>query len=157
MECQLLHNALEYQRHRACILDWQRKRDSIDVTATGRQGLLPSASHDSHVTNEASTSQTGLQLPLVQPHPQPHPQLAMLATGEHHSISPDSGTDIGISGNHDNTVLEPEEVSVAREEVATLVSDKQRLEARHKRLERQLKETKTKMAEVKGVSRFANS
>ena len=148
IECQLLHNALEYQRHRACILDWQRKRDAID---TDRLGLLPSGSHDSHMTNEASTTDSGLHLPLIKPHP-------------HHSISPDSGTDVGgpgnhddtvtaiASGNHSNMVMEPEEVSSAREEVATLVADKQRLEARHKRLERQLKEIKTKMADVKEVS-----
>ena len=106
--------------------------------------------------NEASTTDSGLRLPLIKPHP-------------HHSISPDSGTDVGgpgnhddavmasgnvaiASGNHSNVVMEPEEVSLAREEVATLVADKQRLEARHKRLERQLKEIKTKMADVKEVS-----
>lgn len=135
VECQLLHNALEYQRHTACIQDWQRKRESLDPSTKQRQDLTSPVSHDGHE----------LQLPLIKPHPQ-------LTTGEPQSFSPDSGTDVGSGGgNHDNIVMELEEVSISREEVATLVAEKQRLEARHKRLQRQLQGAKTKMAAVKEV------
>lgn len=150
VECQLLHIALEYQRNMDLIQGWQRKRDSIDTLHRESLEVNPSTSHDSHMTREESTmvlSTNELPLPLS------HPQLSELSSGHHHSISPDSGTDIGISvGNHGNIVMEPEEVSTSREEVATLVAEKHRLEARHKRLQRQLQEAKTKMAEVKEVN-----
>ena len=173
MECQLLQNALEYQKYTACIQDWQRKRASIDSIVKDNEDLVPSASHDSHVTQQPllpSTSHDShvtrqdsttvlstneLHLPPVNPHPQ---QLVTMAADEPHSISPDSGTDIGISGNHgnhssnhDDVVMEPEEVSTAHEEVATLVAEKQRLEAQHRRLDRLLQETKAKMTETKEV------
>ena len=167
VECQLLQNALEYQKYTTCIQEWQRKRASIDSIVKDSQELLPSASHDSHVTQqvllpsmshdshvtqqESATvlSTNELRLPPVMPRPQ---QLITMATEDPHSISPDSGTDIGISGNHDNVVLEPEEVSTAREEVATLAAEKQRLEAQHRRFDRLLQETKAKMTETKEVS-----
>lgn len=150
IECQLLQNALEYQRHITCIREWQRKRESLDIPTKTSQDLAPSASHDSHVTHDTRSPITlspkdhELQLPLTKPHPQQ-------ITGVPHSISPDSGTDIGVAGNHDNIAMEPDEVSTSREEVATLVAEKQRLEARHKRLQRQLHDAKTKMAAVKEV------
>ena len=143
VECQLLQNALDYQRHVTCIQDWQRKRDSLGTAAKSSQDLV---SHDRHVTHDANSPTTlsakdhELQLLLGKPHPH-------LTT----SISPDSGTDVGVAGNDDNLVTEPEEVSASREEVATLVAEKQRLEARHKRLQRQLQDAKTKMAAVKEV------
>ena len=174
IECQLLQNALEYQKYTACIQDWQRKRASIDSVVkesqdlllpstshdshVTRQPLLPSISRDSHMTQQDSTtalSTNELHLPPIMPHPQ---QPITMATDKPSSISPDSGTDIGISGNHghhsgnhDNVVMEPEEVSTAREEVATLVAEKQRLEAQHRRLDRLLQETKAKMVETKQV------
>ena len=146
-----MHIALEYQRHTSLIHDWQKKRDSIEITRKLSQELAPSVSHDSHMTNEGSTtdlSTNELKLPQVKP----HPQLSALSSDEPHSISPDSGTDIDIRSNHGNIVMEPEEVSTAREEVATLVAEKHRLEARHKRMQIQLQEAKTKMMEVKEVS-----
>ena len=144
VECQLLQNALDYQRHITCIQDWQRKRESLGTAAKTSQDLASSLSHDNHVIHDACSATTlspkdhELQLLLAKPHP-------------HHSISPDSGTDIGVAGNLDDLVMEPEEVSTSREEVATLVAEKQRLEARHKRLQRQLEDAKTKMATVKEV------
>jgi hypothetical protein len=107
------------------------------------------------MTQEDSTTVSSinkLHLPPIATRPQ---QLVTMAADKHHSISPDSGTDIGVSGNHDNVVMEPEEVSTAREEVATLVAEKQRLEALHRRLDRLLVESKTKMAETKQVQNFA--
>lgn len=173
VECQLLQNALEYQKHSACIQEWQRKRASIDSIVKDSQDLLsPSASHDSHVTQQPlppamshdshmtqeDSATNKLHLLPIMTRPQ---QLITMATGEPHSISPDSGTDIGLSGNHGNNsvnhgdvVMEPEEVSTAREEVATLVAEKQRLEALHRRLDRLLVESKTKMAETKQVQNF---
>ena len=133
------------------IQDWQRKRESLGIATKPSQDLALSVSHDSHVTHDVCSTTTlspkehELQLLLAKPHPH-------LTTGDPHCISPDSGTDIGMVGNHDNIVTEPEEVTSPREEVATLVAEKQRLEARHKRLQRQLQDAKTKMAAVKEVS-----
>ena len=176
VECQLLQNALEYQKHSACIQEWRRKRASTDSITKDSQDLhvlSPSASHDSHViqqplppvtshdshmTQEDSTTVSSTNKLSIMTRPQ---QLVTLAADELHSISPDSGTDIGPSrnhgnnsGNHDDVVMEPEEVSTAREEVATLVAEKQRLEALHRRLDRLLVESKTKMAETKQVPNF---
>ena len=155
VECQLLQNALEYQRFVACIHEWQRKQGPTDGTVKDSQELMPSASHDSHVTqHEPELTSVPSTNELHLPHPiEPPPQVCAKEGRILHSISPDSGTEIGISGNHDNTVMEPEEVSTAREEVATLVAEKQRLEAQHRRLDRQLQEVKTKMAETKEVGK----
>ena len=117
--------------------------------------MLPSASHDMAQQESTTVLSTNeLHLPPIKP----HPQLVTVATEEPHSISPDSGTDIGISGNHgnlsdnhDDMIMEPEEVSTAREEVATLVAEKQRLEAQHRRFDRLLQETKAKMMDTKEV------
>ena len=174
VECQLLQNALEYQKHSACIQEWQRKRASTDSITKDSQDLLspiasydshviqqplpPVTSHDSHMTQEDSTTVSSTNKLSIMTRPQ---QLVTMAADELHSISPDSGTDIGPSrnrgdnsGNHDDVVMEPEKVSTAREEVATLVAEKQRLEALHRRLDRLLVESKTKMAETKQVPNF---
>ena len=49
-------------------------------------------------------------------------------------------------------IMEPLDVASSREELATLVADKQRMEAQHKRLQRHLREIRAKMAEVQEVS-----
>ena len=49
-------------------------------------------------------------------------------------------------------IMEPLDVASSREELATLVADKQRMEAQHKRLQRHLGEIRAKMAEVQEVS-----
>ena len=47
--------------------------------------------------------------------------------------------------------MEPLDVASSREELATLVADKQRMEAQHKRLQRRLREIRTKMVELQEV------
>ena len=103
IECHLLQNALESQRHVACIHDWEQLKPS------------PAASSSS---------------PPCQ--------------SEEPSTSPDSGAVM-------SPIMEPLDVVSSREELATLVADKQRMEAQHKRLQRHLRETRAKMAEVQEV------
>ena len=87
-------------------------------------------SHDAHVTYPATTSDEGDPLVLAR---EP-------------CVSPDSGTELSSL-----PPMESYDVSSAREELATLVADKQRMEAQHKRVERRLKETRAKMAVIQEV------
>ena len=103
IECSLLQNTLESQRHVACIHDWEQQKRSPSTSSS-----LPCQS-------------------------------------EGPCTSPDSGADM-------SPIMEPLDVASSREELAMLVADKQRMEAQHKRLQRHLKETRAKMAEVQEVS-----
>ena len=103
IECNLLQNTLESQRHVACIHDWEQQKRSLSTSSS-----LPCQS-------------------------------------EEPCTSPDSGADM-------SPIMEPLDVASSREELAMLVADKQMMEAQDKRLQRHLKETRAKMAEVQEVS-----
>lgn len=68
-------------------------------------------------------------------------------------ISPDSGTEMSVTApaETDRVEMEPVGVSRAREAVATLAAAKQRLETEHKRVERGLRENRTRVAQVREV------
>ena len=145
LECHLLQNGLESRRHRACIQEWtEHKRLSLSSPAHSLEGHRSSHSltseaaavhhvtgHDTHVTHPAATSDEGNPLVLGAREP---------------CVSPDSGTELSSL-----PPMESYDVSSAREELATLVADKQRMEAQHKRVERKLKETRAKMAVIQEV------
>ena len=152
LECHLLQNGLESRRHRACIQEWtEHKRLSlsspthslaghqsthmeVDLTneAAAVDHVTSQASHDTHVTLPAVTSDKISTLGLC---------------ARELCVSPDSGTELSSL-----PPTESYDVSSAREELATLVADKQRMEAQHKRVERKLKETRAKMADIQEVS-----
>ena len=66
------------------------------------------------------------------------------------SVSPDSGTEMSVTAT-EPMGMEPPSVSTAREEVANLGTAKQKIEAQHSILEKQLRENKANIAEVKDV------
>lgn len=75
----------------------------------------------------------------------------LLAHGLLQSVSPDSGAEMSLTVPGIGDQPEPLTVSAAREEVATLTAEKQKLLTQHKRLEKRLKENKACMAVIKKV------
>lgn len=64
------------------------------------------------------------------------------------AVTPDSGTYTDVPND---LPMEPLSLSNSREELATLVASKQRMEAQHCRLERRHQECRANMASIKGV------
>ena len=58
------------------------------------------------------------------------------------------------TGMSEDEMMEPPEISEARGELATLVGEKQRMEARERRLERRLSESENQLAELQVVSHY---
>ena len=184
IECHLLQNALERQRHLACIREWQHKRPSISLsTPVGRltdhegscdghvtkslaivteevdhcdtQSLAieteAEESCDTHVTEQIDPCDSCMTQPTNVITEQQERSCDGHVT-DHMSItclSPDSGAEVSSV-----PTMEPFDVSLAREEVATLVADKQRMEAQHKRLERRLKENRAKGDKIQEVNAY---
>lgn len=160
LEYKLLQNATECQKHLGRIREWEQKRSSINTTTT----LTPipqeitTTDHtrptDTVIETESITDEN-IHVADTDQHPNDfcnHEEPAMLPGVEQQtsgiltSISPDSGT-AEMSGSH----VEPYNVVCSREEVSTLVADKQRMEAQHRRLERKLQESRGKVLEINEV------
>ena len=164
LECHLVQNVIDSQKHLACIRQWEKRPFSLpplglhNVTSqlesheshvatpeadeTLCNTTLEDESHDRNVT---ATSELNDSYPApLEAHPganQPPLRLHV-----HGTTSPDSGAESsGVPP------LEPLDISSMREELATLVADKQRMEAQHKRLQRRLKEVKDKEGIIQQV------
>ena len=136
IECHLLQNTLESQRHLAFIQEWERQKRSPSTPS-------PPSKDEVHPTNEnpAMDHMTEQAVSCILPHSQSH------------NILPDPGEEPCATLNSSTNVplMEPLDVASSREELATLVAEKQRMEAQHKRLQRHLGEVRTRMAEVQEV------
>ena len=159
LEYKLLQNAMECQKHLGRINEWEQKRSSLEVTGT--LAPIPQGSSILELTiprsAEPITEGLGDDACIIATEPhlndaslQEEPTLSLgveqQPSSVHMSISPDSGT-AELSASQ----VEPFMVSSSREELSTLVADKQRMEAQHRRLERKVKENKSKVLEINEV------
>lgn len=138
IECHLLQNALESQRHLTSIHEWEQQQKKSPSTPSSPSGdeVQPTNENPAvdHVTEQA--------VPCILPH------------GQSHDVPPDPREGPCVTLNPSTNVpppMEPLDVASSREELATLVADKQRMEAQHKRLQRRLREIRTKMVELQEV------
>ena len=124
IECHLLQNTSESQRHLAFIQEWEWQKRSPST-------LSPPSKDEVHLTNEnpavdhVTEQALSCIFPRSQSHNVPHP-------GEEPCTTLNSSTNVPL--------MEPLDVASSREELATLVAEKQRMEAQHKWLQRHLGE-----------------
>lgn len=138
VECALLQNALECQKHICAIKDWELKRNSLGsisihkISTNSVQSPIATAGHMTSCDQATSCDD--------------HTVLSELC------ISPDSVSELlGISLEPMGVPLEPMEVSSYREELATLAADKQRLETNQRRLQQKLKANRSAMIDLQQV------
>ena len=129
VECALLQNALECQKHICAIKDWELKRNSLGSISIHKISVQSPIATAGHMTSCDD-----------------HTVLSELC------ISPDSVSELlGISLEPMGVPLEPMEVSSYREELATLAADKQRLETNQRRLQQKLKANRSAMIDLQQV------
>jgi hypothetical protein len=115
--------------------------------------LSPSVTMDDSLMGEVGTGAGGYIMYKVDNKPREFTKVAAACRELELSSSPDSGTEmmsITVPGEGEG-LMEPEEVSAAREAMAVLGAAKQRLEAQRKRVEKGLKENRAGMAAIREV------
>ena len=122
----LAQNAIETQKQLSIICEWKMRNSSADdhpIPVTTSAETNHSVDHTS-LTNKDSTHGSVLDINQI-------------------------ACDTTVAANEN---IEPLEVSQAREELATLVGEKQRMEARQRRLEKRLSTTDSQLAELQKVT-----
>ncbi len=167
-----MQNAFDSQNHLSCIQHWEEARPSLSLSLPAGHMTELLGSHDNHVSNSqpAALEEAKEEEPCdkhvinttghltkqeesgdTQTRPDPPKPLPLArcdqpTLGYQDALSPDSGAELSAV-----PPLEPFDVSSAREELATLVADKQRMEAQHKRLQRRLKAVRERELELHQV------
>ena len=138
---QIVQNITETQKHLMTITEWQMKQHfSLPATTTatkdGESG--EETKEEPHVDTDISDEGREKEEELKE-----SGKLEQGATDSALSI-----TEITLTSSK---VIEPDSIAQVRAEIATLVADKQRMEAHRRRLERRMKESGKQLEELQEV------
>ena len=143
---QIVQNITETQKHLMTITEWQMKQHfpfpstTTTTTATttkdveGGEETKEEPHVDTDISDEGREKEEGLK---------ESSKLEQGATDSALSI-----TEITLTSSK---VIEPDSIAQVRAEIATLVADKQRMEAHRRRLERRMKESGKQLEELQEV------
>ena len=146
---QIVQNITETQKHLMTITEWQMKQHfSLPATTTTTTATTTTATKDGEsgeetkegphvdtdISDEGREKEEGLK---------ESSKLEQGATDSALSI-----TEITLTSSK---VIEPDSIAQVRAEIATLVADKQRMEAHRRRLERRMKESGKQLEELQEV------
>lgn len=141
---QIVQNITETQKHLMTITEWQMKQHfslpaTTTTTATTKDGEGgEETKEEPHV--DTDTSDEGREM-----------EEGLKESGKLEQGATDSALSITEITLTSSKVIEPDSIAQVRAEIATLVADKQRMEAHRRRLERRMKESGKQLEELQEV------